>query len=362
MGMISDLVVNISLLISFTFVWHQLFRHNRLTFSSSLTIKTLDGLLAGILGIILMHYSLIVNDITILDLRHIPVVMVAFYGGFIPPLIAAAVITVGRFLIDVNFSSFVSLFMMLAIALGAGVIARVIKSGKWKKWTWLLIYSQAVFSLALFIVVDEFNQVLDFAFIHIISTMVGGYMIFYFVDYIRTNSERYFQYKENAELDALTGLYNVRSFDHFYNTMIVESIEAHECCAVCLLDVDHFKQINDTYGHPAGDEILQQLASLLAGLIRYEDKLSRNGGEEFSILLPDCQQEQANLIAERIRGAVETYPFTLPDGQIIRLTVSMGVSAFNGEPGGDQENLYQDADAALYQAKQNGRNSVCTPR
>jgi diguanylate cyclase len=357
--MISDLIINISLIMSFTFVWHQLFRKNRLTIASPNTIKVVDGILAGLLGIILMHYSIGVNEMTILDLRHIPVILVAFYGGFLPTIISAAVIIAGRFFIAVNYSSYVALFMMLAIAIGSGVIIRYLKAGPWKRWTVLLLYSQLIFSAALYIVVDNYSEVLDFALFHVLSTLIGGYLTLYFVDYIRNTSERYYRYKENAQRDALTGLYNVRSFDSHYNRMIQEAIEENETCAICLIDVDHFKQINDTYGHTAGDEVLKQLAELLSRLTRAGDILSRNGGEEFSLLLPCCTEHQAKEIAGRVREAVYEHGFLLPDQNKLQLSVSVGVSAFI--PGSEErESLFQEADEALYKAKQSGRNIVCT--
>lgn len=359
--MISDLIVNISLLMSFTFIWHQMFRNTPLTHSSKFTVKLTDGIIAGFLGIILMHYSIQVNDITILDLRHIPVILVALYGGYLSAIISAIVISVGRFFIDVNFSSFVSLFMMLAIALGSGAIVHLIKASEWKKWTILLIYSQFIFSLALYIVVENYSQVLNFAFNHIISTLVGGYLTFYFVRYIRRNSELYYQYKKRSQRDSLTGLYNVRSFDYFYNKMLEKSIEEKQNCSFCLIDVDHFKRINDTYGHSAGDEVLKQLSELLLGLTRDEDKLSRNGGEEFSILLPNCTLKQAEEIATRVRTAVEVHQFQLSDQKIVKLTVSLGLATYKGDINiHDQDDLFQAADRALYKAKQSGRNIACT--
>jgi diguanylate cyclase len=359
--MLSDLVVNISILISFTFIWHQLFRHNRLTMNSPLKIKILDGLIAGVLGIILMHYSIRVNDITILDLRHIPVILVAFFGGYIPTIIAAIIISIGRFLIAYNFSSVVSLFMMFAIGIGASFISTRIKLTPWLKWLVLLIFSQSIFSLALYIVVDNFHDVLDFALYHVISTMVGGTLIYHFVNYIRLNSELYLKYKESSQRDPLTGLFNVRSFDFHYNSILTKTMQTKGDCSICILDVDHFKQINDTYGHLAGDEVLKQLATLLKSLTREEDIVSRNGGEEFSIILPHCNYEKAKEIAERIRRKVEEQPFYLSDNKRINLTVSVGIAAYYDELEKPYM-LFQEADDALYHAKRNGRNIVCSSK
>ncbi|WP_456277676.1 GGDEF domain-containing protein [Bacillus sp. AK128] len=357
--MFSDLVVNIAILISFTFIWLQLFQNKRLSFQSSIRVKVLDGVIAGILGNILMYYSIQVGESTLLDLRHIPVILVAFYGGFLPTIIAAIVISIGRFMIDVNFSSMISLFMILFMAIGASWISYRVRLTDWKKWILLLVFSQMIYSIALYIVVADYRAVLDYAFLHIISTLVGGILTFYFVLYVRRNSELFQQYKEGSQRDHLTGLYNVRSFDLYYNSMLSNSIAKQEDCAICLVDIDHFKQINDTYGHTAGDEVIRQIASLLMELTREGDIVSRNGGEEFSILLPGCSTEMAEEIAERMRRTVETRSFLLPNQKKIKLTISVGVAVHQKqEEIKGSDDLYQEADDALYKAKQNGRNRV----
>jgi diguanylate cyclase len=358
--MISDLVVNIAILISFTFLWLQLFQNKRLTLQSPVKVKVLDGIIAGILGNILMYYSIEVSEDTILDLRHIPVILVAFYGGLFPAIISAIIISVGRFMISCNFSASISLVMMILIAFGSSLISKKVKLSDWKKWFLLLLYSQLIFSIALFIVVTDYQGVLDVAISHILSAFVGGVLTFYFVLYMRRNSELFHQYKEGSERDHLTGLYNVRAFDLHYNSMLSRATSNGENCAICLVDIDHFKQINDTYGHLAGDEVIKQVASLLLELTREHDLVSRNGGEEFSVLLPGCSLDKAGEIAERIRSAVNFHPFLLPSKRKLELSVSIGVAAFHKQDIG--KNLYQEADIALYEAKQNGRNRVVLAR
>lgn len=357
--MISDLFVNVTILISFTFVWHQAFRNNRLTLHSPIYIKLADGVISGLLGILLMHYSINVNDITILDLRHIPLILVAFYGGFIPTLIGASIIAIGRFMIAVNFSSVVALFMVFSMAIGAGFISKYFKASSWKKWTFLLLYSQFIFTLALYIVVESFSDVLDFAVNHIISSIIGGYLTFYFVQYIRKNSELYIRYKEFSRKDFLTGLYNVRTFDFYFNKVINETKENNSVCCLSLFDIDLFKQINDTYGHKAGDAILIQFAKILQSSTRSEDIVSRNGGEEFSILFPGCSLNQAKEVVERIRKKVEEHHFEVPKKGKIQITVSAGVAEYNPYIQ-NKDQLIEYADDALYLAKHSGRNLVCT--
>lgn len=143
--------------------------------------------------------------------------------------------------------------------------------------------------------------------------------------------------------------------------MIKESIEKAdkkgESLSFILIDIDHFKQVNDTYGHQSGDEVLKQLSNVIWHCCRSVDIVSRNGGEEFSIILPACSKNQAGETAERIRSAVEFRKFILPDGSKINVTVSLGVSSYR-ETTENQQNLIEQADHCLYQAKATGRNKV----
>jgi diguanylate cyclase len=123
-----------------------------------------------------------------------------------------------------------------------------------------------------------------------------------------------------------------------------------------MLDIDHFKKINDQYGHTAGDEILKQLTELLHSTCRIFDIISRNGGEEFSVILQDTPLSHAKEVAERIRIAVESFDFKI-DNQIINLTISIGCSSYP-ENTQNPDELISLADKALYQAKESGRNKV----
>ncbi len=355
--MLNDLLVNICILITFIFVWHQVFRKMPLTSQSPLWIKTADGAIAGLLGIILMHYSIVINDITILDLRHVPVAIVAFYGGVFPPLVAAFVITVGRYAIDINFSSHVAMFMMLFIAIGVGLIAKYMMIGAWKKWFIMLIYAQAIFSLAFYVVSSDYSLVFGTALLHVLITLIGGTLAFYFVRYIKRNSELFFQYRDFSRKDPLTGLYNVRAFHHFYESFLANAKIKGTPFVLLLLDIDHFKQVNDQYGHIAGDEILKQLSSLIEEIAGPEAVVARNGGEEFSVMYTGMEFSDVEMIAESIRLQVEQHEFTLPNETHLSITVSIGVAQYQSDFQEDFE-LYKYADHALYQAKETGRNQT----
>jgi diguanylate cyclase (GGDEF)-like protein len=129
------------------------------------------------------------------------------------------------------------------------------------------------------------------------------------------------------------------------------------------IDIDHFKQVNDTYGHQAGDDVLREVASRIKAELRMSDALGRFGGEEFVVLLIDADQDSAGTVAQRIRASVANQPFLLADGQGLAVTVSIGVAELDAserelaiEEAAQQ--LVAQADAALYEAKQQGRNRV----
>ncbi|MOA23982.1 Diguanylate cyclase DosC [compost metagenome] len=126
--------------------------------------------------------------------------------------------------------------------------------------------------------------------------------------------------------------------------------------AVLSLDVDHFKQVNDRYGHEAGDMVLKQLADILSNACRGGDYTFRLGGEEFLLLLVDIDAPRAQAFAERLRVLVEQELFRLPDGARAHVTVSMGLAMHNGHP--DYEYTLRQSDQALYAAKNAGRNRV----
>jgi diguanylate cyclase len=126
---------------------------------------------------------------------------------------------------------------------------------------------------------------------------------------------------------------------------------------VLLIDIDNFKRVNDFYGHLEGDTILKEFSKILAEASRTKDLVSRNGGDEFTVLLPDCPLGKAIEVAERIRKNVAIHQFKLSSGKKIQITVSVGITSFS-DPTDNIENLLEQADIALYHAKRAGKNRV----
>jgi two-component system, cell cycle response regulator len=155
-----------------------------------------------------------------------------------------------------------------------------------------------------------------------------------------------------AVTDGLTGLHNHRAFQDYLEEQFQTAMRNKQPLALILMDVDHFKQYNDTYGHQAGDEVLRQVAQILQTNVREGDFVARYGGEEFVVVLPRTDSESAVAVAERLRRAVES-----AEWQLRPVTGSFGVASIRPDMETRQE-LIEAADQALYQAKKNGRNRV----
>jgi diguanylate cyclase (GGDEF)-like protein len=160
-----------------------------------------------------------------------------------------------------------------------------------------------------------------------------------------------------AETDALTGLYNRRKLEQRLREEIQRSQRSRKPLALLLLDIDHFKKVNDTYGHTAGDAVLKALASTFRHEIRDIDLVARIGGEEFMFLLPDTDAELAQRVGERIRRALTVLTITAPADERLHVTASVGIACYPLHAN-NAESLIANADRALYAAKQMGRNRV----
>lgn len=163
---------------------------------------------------------------------------------------------------------------------------------------------------------------------------------------------------EISNTDPLTGLYNRRYLMENLDKEFQRIRRKDGTLALIILDLDHFKSINDTYGHQQGDEVLVEVAKLMQGYLRSYDIAARYGGEEFIAVLPESSKAEAMQAAERLRAAVEALGFAGNAGQHIVVTISIGVSVFPSPKVDCIDSLIRQADEALYRAKRNGRNRV----
>lgn len=175
-----------------------------------------------------------------------------------------------------------------------------------------------------------------------------------FSDYLRN------QIRESVELsvtDPLTGLHNRRYMERHLKTLIADAERSGRTLSVLIADIDHFKRVNDTYGHDAGDLVLKEFSDRFRRYTRGVDLSCRLGGEEFLIIMPDTDKALARQVGERVRECVAVHPFKVAPDQDIWITASVGLATWEG--GGDSpEALFKRADNALYVAKRQGRNQV----
>ena len=195
------------------------------------------------------------------------------------------------------------------------------------------------------------TSVLTLNFFKILVIVAAMLIVFYFLLGRWVVSPIRYQ----AEHDLLTGLYNQITFWRLFAGLSQQMRAQEQGLAMLTLDMDHFKAVNDTYGHQVGDDVLQMLASVLKKHVRKMDVIGRMGGEEFGVLLPTCSEDKAMMIAERIREEVATK--SLDEGRR-KLSVSIGVSTSDLVKSFDPRVIAQGADLALYVAKRSGRNQT----
>ncbi|MFH1075507.1 MAG: diguanylate cyclase, partial [Pseudomonadota bacterium] len=162
---------------------------------------------------------------------------------------------------------------------------------------------------------------------------------------------------ELSTIDELTGLYNRRYFVDALHREFASAVRYNKELVLFMMDLDHFKNVNDTYGHPAGDRMLIEMSRILKEAVRLGDIACRYGGEEFTVILPSTDIKSAALVAERLRRSVEAHKVQ-HEQHILSITISIGIATISNIQGQQPEELIQLADDALYMAKREGRNRV----
>ncbi|PHG62125.1 diguanylate cyclase [Bacillus toyonensis] len=347
--MLRDLFVNTTIILSFIFIGGQLLRDSPLKEGFSFWQKCVVGIFTGILGILLMHFGVHIEDI-MLDLRYLAVILAIIVGGPIASSITVIMILITRIVFtEYSLASELACYTIVLSGIGVIFIARM-QISIMLKLIWLHVYCLSILVVPMYILFNDISVVV----LYLISSITTGYITFVSANYVLQSNELFQTMKQYATIDALTGLGNVRQFDLEMNHHIGNKHMENDSLCLLLIDIDHFKYVNDTYGHPAGDEVLKQIGCILRGISTFPDLVFRKGGEEFALLIPQKGLSYGIHLGEQIRIAVEKYSFQLLDGTKIKITVSVGISEYKGS----QEQLIQAADDALYYSKRNGRNQV----
>jgi diguanylate cyclase (GGDEF)-like protein len=170
-----------------------------------------------------------------------------------------------------------------------------------------------------------------------------------------SRNERVQELEREASQDALTGLNNRRRFEEDLRAAMARGRRDATTGALLMLDLDEFKQVNDSHGHPAGDRLIQEIATVLRRRTRASDALARLGGDEFAVILPRCNREEARLVGEAIAEAVRQHR---TDGVVAPVTASVGIAMFGEDPRTSVASVVSEADTAMYAAKDAGRDQV----
>ncbi|WP_134703155.1 diguanylate cyclase [Ammoniphilus sp. YIM 78166] len=363
--MFSDLFINTCIIVSLIFLVSRFFnQYHPISPDSPLGVKLVLSVLCGVLGIVLMKFSIHVNPTTIVDLRHIGIILIAAYCGFFPSVIAGLIVAIGRLLLlDVTHNAMEASMVMFILGMGCGILFNF--TTRWSVLQRLILMNTFCMTAISFLIVHMLNHDIEFNLstfcykilpIHWFFSFVAMYFSYYTMEYIRARNSIFKKLEKDSATDFLTSLNNQRQFETLFNAYMFKAKQQQKNLTLLLLDIDHFKKINDRYGHEAGDAVLKEIGVILQKATRLGDIVSRNGGEEFSIILPDQTKSQAQNIAERIRKTMEEHYFLLPTGLSIQITVSIGIATYPETC--ETKDLFKKADESLYKAKSLGRNLV----
>ncbi|HID9453862.1 TPA: GGDEF domain-containing protein [Serratia marcescens] len=318
------------------------------SYRSALWKRVVFGLLAGVAVLYLSQDRLELTDKVHYSFSMIPMILVTFFGGGISGLVSFlfAMALTGGFTVD-------NLFI-------ASILVPLLLSRVWlKKSHWvfyLTIGAIALYRIAVvWLLVDMSGLWLDVLLYQVVSALCLA-ICYHALNFKERHIYAYFAMRARATTDSLTHINNRASVD--YHLMLQRA--ERRPCGLMILDLDDFKKINDTYGHPAGDVLLASVGRLLQNSVRNEDFVGRYGGEEFMVITASYDPLVIGGVAERIRSAVESSTFLLNAHDEAHITLSIGVSLYL--PGMTLDKAIAMTDEALYEAKRNGKNRVVTSR
>lgn len=355
--MLNSLFVNASILITFLYLGSQLFKNKKINSKSNLKTIISIGVLFGLSGCVLMFNGINLSENMIMDFRIIALILSSIYCGHKSALITTLIIIsfrAGYF--GFNNASIIASINLIILFIIYSIISnsKIDFSKKYISMSLANIFSSIIWT---FVSVKDTNLIRTILYNYILSTIIVSVIIYYVLIYIYKTNKLYFKFKQESTKDYLTGLNNVREFDILLNKLSAIAVEKNKDLSLFMIDIDFFKKVNDTYGHNSGDMVLKQLSDILISSCRFIDNISRKGGEEFTVILFECNYEHAFEIAERIRKNVEDYYFIIEESKKIRITISIGISSYPSKTN-NVNDLLNEADKALYFAKNNGRNQV----
>lgn len=355
LAIIKELFINLMIIIAILTLGNMIVRDSLIKQSKKNSI--IIGILSGVFGCLLMLFSVRISPDIIIDFRCIPILLMGIYFSLSASMASSMVIGIFRVAVyGLSMASFTGLITALFLGLVCGLLGKQNIELK-NKWLFSGIAACVVPGISFVLLLMDSDNLYLIVLVYVISTALAVLLTSQFMKYIVKSNEEYYLAKESLNKDFLTGLQNIRYFDTSLNQNLDEAKKTQKPISLLFMDIDFFKKVNDTYGHLNGDVVLKEVGQILKRLSRDTDVVARKGGEEFTVLLPDCDASKAVKVAERIRKTIEENIFVSDQKEEIKITVSIGVSSFP-ETIADEEKLTEQADIALYKAKRSGRNTV----
>lgn len=345
--MLLTLIINFCLLTTMMYLLSLTYKSAEDITATAIHVPRL--LLLAVMAVVLMLYPAEVAPGVIIDMRAVPIAYLALRKGVWAGLLALIPLLLYRFHLG-GVGTWSAVFSAVGVVLLGGLLHRSVDLSAprldWRSLWWRLLLVFMPNGILIPVLRGDPAALLT-VYLPLLVVTYAGFLVSLG---IQRNRYRLLSliatYEQQAHQDALSDLPNRRQFDLDFVRMDVGDL-------LCLVDIDHFKKINDTYGHAAGDEVLTQLGGVLKGRLRSHDQAYRYGGEEFAVIFRSPGNAAPELLAERLRQAVEHTSFTALAGH--PLTVSIGVTRRGAAP---LDTCFLEADQALYAAKTAGRNQV----
>ncbi|MCE4950246.1 GGDEF domain-containing protein GdpS [Staphylococcus hominis] len=343
-------IYNIAVMVAGIYLFHRLqYSENKIMIFS----KGYVTILMTLVALLITAYPIPFHHQYLIRLTFVPLLFLGRYTNVGYTFIASLIIS----LVDIFL--FGNSFFYSVVLIIIGIIVSLIGPFLKKNDIIALIILNAI-SIVIIFVLSIFTTLYDLteliilipiSFVLTITSAVTFVDIWHFFSLVT-------RYESEDKYDYLTGLGNVKEFDRHLNKISQKAEIEHTSLALLLVDIDGFKDVNDTYTHKAGDAVLKQMSQLLKNYVPHQFKIFRNGGEEFSIVIFDYSLDQSVKLAENIRMAVEKSSFHLPNKEVIKLSVSIGVGYLSPDEYKSQRKVFKDADDMVHVAKKEGRNQV----
>ncbi len=341
--MIEAIIYNIAVMVAGIYLFHRLqYSENKIMVFSKGYVTVLMTLVA----LLLAAYPIPFHHSYLIHLTFVPLLFLGRYTNIGYTLIAAIIIA----LVDVFTFGNSILYGVVLIVIGliSSIVGPFLKQNDIISLIILNLISIIIlFILSIFSPLYDLIEVavlVPISFVLTIASAITFVDIWHFFSLVT-------RYENEDKYDYLTGLGNVKEFDRHLNKTSQLAEDNSESLALLLIDIDGFKDVNDTYSHKSGDAVLKQMSQLLKNYVPRQFKIFRNGGEEFSVVIRDYSLDQSVKLAENIRTGVEKSSFHLPNREVIKLSVSIGVGYLSQEDHKSQRKVFKDADDMVHVAK-----------